>query len=158
VTLVSLLLVGPLALRFFRTTAAVLACAVLATGAVGCKSSPTSPSQSAPFSRTDVLLGTGAEAAAGNAVTVNYTGWLYDPSKPDAKGLQFDSSVGKEAFTFTLGIGGVIEGWEQGLPGMKVGGVRRLVIPSSLAYGGFRNGPIPPFATLVFDIELVAVQ
>lgn len=152
-----LLLVGPHR-RFLPRVVATVALGVLAAGAGGCNSSPTSPSQSAPFSRTDVLLGTGAEAAAGNALTVNYTGWLYDPSKADAKGLQFDSSVGREAFTFTLGIGGVIAGWDQGLPGMKVGGVRRLVIPSSLGYGGYRTGPIPPFATLVFDIELIAVQ
>jgi FKBP-type peptidyl-prolyl cis-trans isomerase FkpA len=94
----------------------------------------------------------------GSGLTVNYTGWLYDASKPDAKGVKFDSSAGREAFLFTLGIGGVIAGWDEGLVGMKAGGVRRLIIPPSLAYGGSRNGPIPPFATLVFDIELVSVQ
>ena len=79
-------------------------------------------------------------------------------TKPDLKGLQIDTSVGGTPFTFTLGIGQVIAGWDQGLPGMKVGGTRRLVIPSSLAYGSVRSGPVPPFATLVFEIDLLNVQ
>ena len=91
-------------------------------------------------------------------MTVNYTGWLYDASKLDSKGLQFDSSIGGQPFAFTLGAGQVIQGWDQGVPGMKVGGIRRLVIPPSLAYGAVRYGPIPPDATLVFDISLVDVQ
>ena len=88
---------------------------------------------------------------------MNYTGWLYDASKTDGKGAQFDTSAGRDVFTFTLGIGQVIEGWDRGLPGMRVGGLRRLVIPPSLAYGGFRNGPIPPNAALIFEIELVTI-
>lgn len=146
------------AVSFVTRSVVIIACAVLTAGAAGCNDSPTSPSTSAPFSQTDVRIGTGGEAGPGNALTVNYTGWFYDASKTDSKGLQFDSSAGREAFTFTLGAGQVISGWDQGLPGMKVGGLRRLVVPSSLAYGGFRNGRIPPFATLVFDVELVAVQ
>jgi FKBP-type peptidyl-prolyl cis-trans isomerase FkpA len=141
----------------FRCTVAVVACAALTAGLQGCREAPTAPS-SAPFSRTDLTVGTGTEAAFGSGLTVNYSGWLYDASKPDAKGVQFDSSAGREAFLFTLGAGGVIAGWDEGLLGMKAGGVRRLIIPPSLAYGGSRNGPIPPFATLVFDIELVSVQ
>ena len=129
---------------------------IVLAAAAGCGSSPTSPS-SAPFSKTDLRVGTGTDAAAGGVITVNYTGWLYDPSKTDGKGPQFDTSVGGTPFSFTLGFGQVITGWDQGLPGMKVGGLRRLVIPPSLAYGAVRNGPIPPNATLVFDVELVSV-
>jgi FKBP-type peptidyl-prolyl cis-trans isomerase FkpA len=131
---------------------------VLSAAIAGCTGSPTTPSGSAPFSQTDVRAGTGTAAAAGNTVTVNYTGWLYDPAQPTQKGLQFDSSVGKTPFSFTLGFGQVIDGWERGVPGMMVGGVRRLVIPPSLGYGATRSGPIPPNATLVFDIELLDVQ
>lgn len=137
-----------------RVSAIVLAAAVMTAG---CGDSPTGPS-SAPFSQTDVRVGTGTDAAAGKVVTVNYTGWLYDASKTDGKGLQFDTSVGGTPFSFNLGFGEVIGGWDRGLPGMKVGGLRRLVIPPSLAYGAVRYGPIPPAATLVFDIELVNVQ
>ncbi len=139
-----------------RGLSIVFAGLVLAAAA-GCGSSPTSPS-SAPFNKTDLRVGTGTDAAAGNVITVNYTGWLYDPTKTDGKGLQFDSSVGGTPLAFTLGFGQVISGWDQGLPGMKVGGLRRLVIPPSLAYGAVRNGPIPPNATLVFDVDLVGVQ
>jgi FKBP-type peptidyl-prolyl cis-trans isomerase FkpA len=105
-----------------------------------------------------VRAGTRTAAATGKVLTVNYTGWLYDAAKTDGKGLQFETSVGGTPFTFTLGLGQVIAGWDQGLPGMKVGGLRRLVIPPSLAYGAVRNGPIPPHASLVFEIELIDVQ
>ena len=124
----------------------------------GCAESPTSPANYAPFSQTDVLAGEGTEAAAGNTLTVHYTGWLYDITKTDGKGLQFDSSAGTDGFSFVLGTGGVISGWDLGLRGMRAGGLRRLVIPPSLAYGGIRNGPIPPNSTLVFDVELLNVQ
>ena len=101
-------------------------------------------------------MGTGTEAAPGNRATVAYTGWLYDLSKTDGKGTQFDSSA---SFTFTLGAGAVIQGWDRGVAGMKVGGQRRLVIPPELAYGSSSPGPgIPPNATLVFDITLLSVQ
>ena len=89
---------------------------------------------------------------------VNYTGWYYGESRPDKKGPVFDTNLGGEPFTFTLGVGEVIPGWDQGTFGMKVGGLRRLVVPPSLAYGAFRNGPIPPNATLVFEIELLDVD
>jgi FKBP-type peptidyl-prolyl cis-trans isomerase FkpA len=133
-------------------------CALLTAGLAGCNGSSTAPTNAVPFSQLDVRLGTGTEAVSGKALTVNYTGWLYDASKTDAKGVQFETSVGGTPFPFTLGIGQVIQGWDQGIPGMKIGGVRRLVIPASLAYGGSRNGPIPPFAPLVFEIELLDVQ
>jgi FKBP-type peptidyl-prolyl cis-trans isomerase FkpA len=132
-----------------------LACAILTIGA-GCGSS-VGPTEAVPYSQVDLKLGTGDEAATGKTLTVNYTGWLFDPTKADQKGLLFDTSIGRDVFPFTLGAGQVIQGWEQGVPGMKVGGLRRLVIPPSLAYGGTRNGPIPPNATLMFEIELVEV-
>jgi FKBP-type peptidyl-prolyl cis-trans isomerase FkpA len=136
----------------------LLAIGVLSAATAGCAGSPTSPSNYAPFSQADLRLGTGASAVSGGLLTMNYTGWLYDATRPDQKGLQFDSSVGRTPFTFNLGSGQVIDGWDQGVAGMKVGGLRRLVIPPSLAYGGTRNGPIPPNATLVFEIELVDAQ
>ena len=130
---------------------------MLAAMAAGCGDSPTTPS-TAPYKQTDVRIGSGAEATAGAVVKVTYTGWLYDAARLDAKGIQFDTSIGGDPFAFTLGFGQVIAGWDQGVAGMKVGGLRRLVIPPSLAYGPVRYGPIPPDATLVFDIELVDVQ
>jgi FKBP-type peptidyl-prolyl cis-trans isomerase FkpA len=129
----------------------------MAAGVTDCTSA-TAPSSTQPFSSVDLTVGTGTAAATGNVLTVNYTGWIYDPSKVDKKGLQFDTSIGKTAFTFTLGGGSVIKGWDQGIVGMKVGGIRRLVVPPSLAYGSTRNSSIPPNATLVFDIELEDVQ
>ena len=133
----------------------VLAAACLA--AASCSNSPNAPSSSFPYSQVDLLVGTGTQAASGNTLTVNYTGWLYDPTKPDNKGLQFDTSIGRDTFTFTLGTASVIEGWDKGLVGMKVGGIRRLVVPPSLGYGSVRNFSIPPYSTLVFEIELVGI-
>lgn len=135
----------------------VLTAAMLAAVAAACGDSPTAPS-TAPYKQTDVRVGTGAEATIGAVVSMIYTGWLYDAAKLDGKGVQFDTSIGGDPFAFTLGLGQVITGWDQGVPGMKVGGLRRLVIPPSLAYGPVRYGPIPPDATLVFDIELAEVQ
>ena len=140
-----------------RRILTALASLLVLVVAAGCGDSPTSPS-TAPYKQTDVRVGSGTEATSGATVTVNYTGWLYDASKLDGKGVQFDTSIGADPFAFTLGIGQVIKGWDQGITGMKVGGLRRLVIPPSLAYGPVRFGPIPPDATLVFDIELTDVQ
>ena len=121
-------------------------------------SGPTlAPTTSAPYSQTDLVVGTGALAGPGSLVTVAYTGWLHDSSRTDAKGAQFDSNT---AFTFRLGSGAVIRGWDQGVSGMRVGGQRRLVIPPDLAYGN-QSPPgsiIPPNATLVFDITMNNVQ
>lgn len=139
-----------------RETAAIIGCLVALT-APGCGGTPASPS-SVAFSQADLRVGTGAAAASGSVVTVAYTGWLYDASKPDQKGLLIDTSLGRAPFSFTLGSGQVIKGWDQGLVGVKVGGVRRLVVPPSLGYGGTRNSAIPPYATLVFEIELLGVQ
>lgn len=103
---------------------------------------------------TDSVVGTGALAAPGKKLTVNYTGWLYSTSAPGNKGMQFDSGT----ISFPLGQGAVIAGWDQGLAGMQVGGKRTLAIPASLAYGRSGSGPIPPDAGLVFDVELIRVE
>lgn len=125
--------------------------------ATGCgSSSTTSPTSSAPYSQTDLVIGAGTQASVGSRATVSYTGWLYDTSRTDHKGTQFDSSP---SYTFVVGAGQVIKGWDQGVPGMRVGGQRRLVLPPDLAYGSNGAGAsIPPNATLVFDIGLVSVQ
>jgi len=137
----------------------VLSAALLAIGCGG-GSNPTSSTflPFAPFSQTDLRVGDGAEATPGLSVTVNYTGWLYDPAQQEQKGRQFDTSTGRGPFTFQLGVGRVIPGWDLGVAGMKVGGQRRLIIPPDLAYGSSGSGSaIPPNATLVFDIELLEV-
>ena len=147
-----------LVVRVMRSTFMFVALGVLTAVLSGCTQSVTSPSGSAPYSQTDVTPGTGAAAINGSVVTVHYTGWLFSESKPEQKGTQFETSLGTTPFEFTLGSGQVIDGWDQGVVGMRVGGVRRLIIPPSLAYGAFRNGPIPPNATLVFEITLLTVE
>ena len=109
---------------------------------------------------SDATVGTGAEAKSGQTVTVHYTGWLYDPKATYKHGKKFDSSKDHgEPFEFKLGAGMVIRGWDQGVAGMKIGGKRTLVIPSELGYGSRgAGGAIPPNATLVFDVELLAVR
>jgi FKBP-type peptidyl-prolyl cis-trans isomerase FkpA len=135
----------------------VVSLVVVSALVAGCNS-PTSPTSSPSFTQTDLRQGTGTEAATGSVVTVEYTGWFYDTSQPDQKGVQFDTSTGRGPFSFTVGAGQVIAGWEQGIVGMRVGGVRRLIVPPSLAYGSRRVGLIPPNATLLFDVELLAVE
>jgi FKBP-type peptidyl-prolyl cis-trans isomerase FkpA len=131
--------------------------AVLGMTACGSTSTAPAATSSAPHSQTDLRVGTGAEATAGRRVIVAYTGWLYDSSASEGKGRQIDSNAN---FGFLLGVGQVIAGWDRGVVGMRVGGLRRLVIPSELAYGsaGAGGGRIPPNATLVFDITLNDVQ
>ncbi len=108
---------------------------------------------------TDTVLGNGAEATEGKVVTFNYTGWLYDPTVPNRRGLQFDTTTGRGPFSFTMGAGSVIQGWQDGLQGMKVGGKRTLILTSSLGYGSTGGGPlVPPYAALVFDVELISVK
>jgi FKBP-type peptidyl-prolyl cis-trans isomerase FkpA len=140
----------------------VIAVIILAATMCACGSdSPTSPTlpptSSGAYTQTDLVVGAGAAAANGNTVTVAYTGWLYDTSKPNGKGNQFDASA---SFAFQLGAGRVIRGWDQGVLGMRVGGQRRLLIPPELAYGSSSPDPtrIPNNATLLFDITLTAVQ
>ncbi len=106
----------------------------------------------------DRSVGTGEAAVSGQAVAVQYTGWIYDPSKPDGKGTKFDSSRDRPApFSFMLGAGRVIKGWDQGVVGMKPKGQRTLIIPPQMAYGERGVGPIAPNSTLIFDVELVDV-
>lgn len=105
----------------------------------------------------DTVVGTGAEAKAGQQVQVHYTGYLDDGGK---KGTKFDSSVDRgQPFAFQLGAGMVIQGWDQGFQGMKVGGKRTLIIPPEMGYGARgAGGVIPPNATLIFDVELLGVK
>ena len=114
---------------------------------------PTATQEMEELKIEDITVGTGAEAVAGKNVTVHYTGTLTD-------GTKFDSSVDRGTpFTFSLGAGEVIQGWDRGVAGMKVGGKRKLTIPSSLGYGERgAGGVIPPNATLIFDVELLKVE
>jgi FKBP-type peptidyl-prolyl cis-trans isomerase FkpA len=134
---------------------------------IGCggsgDSTPSGPYQGPQpaFKETDLAVGEGPEAKKGATITVHYTGWLYDPSKPDSKGEKFDSSFDRdEPLSFRLGVGEVIPGWDVGFANMRVKGKRRLVIPAPLAYGaeGTPGGPIPPNAPLVFEMELLDVR
>ena len=112
---------------------------------------------SAPFQVIDLREGDGETALNGYVVTVVYAGWLYDASRPDGKGRQFE--VNNEGFSFSLGLGRVIDGWDQGLEGMRGNGERRLIIPPELAYGETGSRPrIPPNATLLFDVTLTGVR
>jgi FKBP-type peptidyl-prolyl cis-trans isomerase FkpA len=113
--------------------------------------SPTPDPDLARIKITDQVVGTGAEAVSGKKMVMEYTGRLLT-------GAQFDTSIGRGPFSFVLGAGQVIKGWDLGIAGMKVGGKRELVIPPDLAYGENGQGPIPPNATLVFDVELIGVE
>lgn len=135
---------------------AILLMALLAASGCG-SANPIAPTTSAGvFTKTDLVVGTGATAVAGGRATVAFTGWLYDTSKPAGKGTQFDSGT----FAFTIGAGQVLRGFDQGVVDMKVGGQRRLIIPPELAYAN--NPPsgsgIPVNATLVFDITLSSIS
>jgi len=111
--------------------------------------------------KTDITVGTGAQAAVGKVAVVHYTGWLYDPTAADKRGRKFDSSLDRKTpFSFPVGGGRVIRGWDEGVAGMHVGGKRILVIPPDMGYGsrGAGGGVIPPDATLVFEVELLEVK
>ena len=119
----------------------------------------TAPAGAAGLVKTDTVVGKGKAAVAGKSVEVHYTGWLHDEAAKNKRGKQFDSSVGRGPFSFPLGGGRVIKGWDEGVAGMKVGGKRTLVIPPELGYGARgAGGVIPPNATLVFDVELLDVK
>ena len=124
--------------------------------AAGCGSAnPTVPSTSVGvYTQTDLVVGTGATAAVGSIVTVSYTGWLYDTGRPNGKGTQFDSGTLQP---FVVGSANLIQGFQQGVVGMKVGGQRRLILPPELAYGSNPPSGIPVNATLVFEITLINV-
>jgi FKBP-type peptidyl-prolyl cis-trans isomerase FkpA len=147
--------------------AGALAASATALGQTAAGSATSIPSTSSnmgakvtELQKIDVQAGSGAEAVAGKAVIVHYTGWLYDPAAPGNKGAKFDSSVDRKVpFGFVLGAGRVIRGWDEGVAGMKVGGKRTLVIPPQMGYGERgAGGVIPPNATLLFDVELIEVK
>lgn len=135
---------------------------LLSLAATGCSTEPSGPPPGgtlSTFERIDTVPGTGAEAVPGSKVTVHYTGWIYDSRTESRHGRTFDSSLGRgEPFTFTLGAGQVIRGWDEGVAGMKVGGKRTLMIPPDYGYGARRAGSIPPDSSLVFDVELLDVK
>jgi len=147
-------------MTFIRSAAALafglgLALGPAATHAATPKAAASAPK---PLQKIDTVLGSGKAAKAGSTITVHYTGWLYAPKEPKQHGLQFDSTDGDEPFTFQLGAGKVIPGWDEGLVGMKAGGKRTLVIPAAMAYGSRGAGPIPPNANLIFDVSLLDVK
>jgi FKBP-type peptidyl-prolyl cis-trans isomerase FkpA len=146
--------------RLHTVRLSCVAIAAMLITCAGCGSSSsattTAPTSSSPFTVTDLKIGTGATAAVGNRITVAYTGWLYNTAMTDGKGAQFDTQASQ---LFTLATGQLIAGWVQGIPGMKIGGQRRLIIPPELAYGSAGSGSsIPANATLIFDITLLNVQ
>ena len=147
----------------FLPLAVLLSVGIFSTTACSEQAAPPTPtmekSNMTELIKTDTKLGEGAEATAGNHVSVHYTGWLYDEAAADHKGKKFDSSRDRgDPFDFPLGAGHVIKGWDQGFDGMKVGGQRTLIIPANMGYGARgAGGVIPPNATLVFDVELLKV-
>ncbi len=109
--------------------------------------------------KIDIVKGSGEGVSQGQTAVVHYTGWLYDPTAPEQKGAKFDSSRDREPFPFRIGNREVIRGWDEGVQGMQPGGQRRLVIPPALGYGeAGASNVIPPNATLVFDVELMAIK
>ena len=151
----ALMLAGALSGAVCQVASAADAIAPTATS----KASPASPfvKTASGLQYQDIKLGTGLVANAGTTVTVHYTGWLQNPD--GSTGKKFDSSRdGNGPFKFPLGAGRVIKGWDEGVQGMKVGGVRKLIIPAALGYGARgAGGVIPPDATLIFEVELLGV-
>ncbi len=133
---------------------------VLAAGCGGGEPPAAPASGVSAMQSVELKPGAGEAVTAGKIAVVQYTGWLYEASATDKKGKQFDSSRNSgQPFRFPVGTGQVIKGWDQGVLGMKVGESRRLVIPPDLAYGDSgAGGVIPPGATLVFDIDLIAIE
>lgn len=142
-------------LKFPLIAAFVAVLSLTACGGGGSSSSSgITVSSPAALTKTEITVGTGAEATTGKNATVTYTGWLYNASATDFKGAKFDSG----SFSFTLGTNAVIPGFEQGVIGMKVGGKRTILIPASLGYGAAGAPGIPGNSGLVFEVELTAVK
>lgn len=146
------------AFRLFLLVAASLG--VSACGGDAGMEGPETTTTDSGLMITMTQTGSGAAAVAGNSVSVHYTGWLYDPGSDGGRGTKFDSSVDRgQPFGFALGAGRVIAGWDEGVAGMLVGEKRELIIPPDLAYGSRgAGGVIPPDATLLFEVELLAVE
>ena len=138
---------------FSKIAASVFMAALLAVPAFAAQEAKKTVTNASGLKYVDVVVGKGASPAAGKTVKVHYTGTLED-------GKKFDSSVDRnEPFSFTIGVGQVIKGWDEGVMTMKVGGKRKLIIPSKLGYGAQgAGGAIPPNATLLFDVELLDVS
>ena len=147
-------------------TASLAVITFAALGGISCNraDSPTTPITfvgPANLVITDLRAGSGAALTLGQEASVHYGLWLYDPTQPESKGTFVeDSRLGGLGLPFVtrLPAGQIIEGWRQGVPGMRVGGLRRLIIPPSLAFGETGSGPIPPNAWVVFDIDLVSIK
>lgn len=142
------------------TVCIVSACSREAPQSNSAAANAATAAQIAQLQKTDLIKGTGEGISQGQAAVVHYTGWLYDPRAPEQKGTQFDSSrKSGQPFTFVVGAGEVIRGWDEGVQGMQPGGQRRLIIPAHLGYGEAGGGNvIPPNAVLVFDVELLAIR
>lgn len=143
-------------LKFPLIAAFVAMLALTACGGSSDGGGSTTPPVTSPsaLTKTDVTVGTGAEAVSGKKATVTYTLWLYSGSASDFKGKQLESNQ----FVFTLGTKAVIEGFEQGVTGMKVGGKRVILVPSSMGYGSGGNASVPPNSGLVFEITLSKIE
>ena len=148
-------------MRLTAFASAILISVVLAA-ACGSSTSPSTTDNSGGITNlqsTDLRVGTGTEASNGRSLTVHYTLWLYSTTAADHRGTRIESSRDRgQPYTFTLGAGQVIPGWDQGVLGMRVGGQRTLIVPPRLAYGSSGANGIPPNASLVFDIELLDVR
>lgn len=141
------------------TAVCVALVATLATVSCGNDSAPSSRAEDISALRTiDVSVGSGAQASAGQRISVHYTLFLYSSTAAGNKGTRIESSRDRGTpFSFTLGNREVIAGWDQGIPGLRVGGSRTLLIPSALAYGSRGQNQIPPNSALVFDVDLISI-
>jgi FKBP-type peptidyl-prolyl cis-trans isomerase FkpA len=147
-------------MRLWTPAASMLASALALAACTPAKPPAELHGSVAALQVNDTTIGSGAVAVPGSTVSVHYTGWIYDDTTPDKHGEKFDSSIDRgEPFSFPLGGGTVIKGWDQGVAGMKVGGRRTLLIPAGMGYGDAgAGGVIPPGASLVFDVELLEVK
>lgn len=145
-------------MKLIATAAFLSASLIAGVASAATAVAPPKPQVAMGLQKIDTVVGKGKLAEPGKTVTVNYTGWIHTPAAPKQHGMQFDSSIGREPFSFPLGGGQVIAGWDQGVAGMKVGGKRTLIIPAALGYGARGAGPIPANANLIFDVELLDVK